>query len=160
MADEAAVFDAGLGHRYFSAEAFNRVWELMEKEGRSVGEDEEMVMAAWASLWHWMKRPDVMEKNLSVGHWQLSRVYAVLGRGEEALRHGEESLRHAGGAGVRDFYVGYAHEAIARAARILGRRELMEKHVAEGRRIAAGIADAEERTTLEGDLNAVLRDAG
>lgn len=109
-----------------------------------------MILSALASLWHWMQRPDCTRQNLSIGHWQASRVYALVGQGENALRHARRSLEYADG--LSPFYVGYAHEALVRAARILGDRTLAADHLAAAQACAAKVADAEERKMLEDDL--------
>ncbi len=66
-------------HRYFSAQCFNRAWELIRRIDRTELESEQMLLLAQASLWHWTQRPDCTPRNLSIGYWQLSRVFALLG---------------------------------------------------------------------------------
>jgi hypothetical protein len=156
--DAPAEFDARSAHRHFSADCFNRAWTLVEKPDRSAAETEAMVLCALASLWHWTQRPDCTDRNLSIGHWQVSRVYALAGQGENALRHARRSLALADGA--PPFYVGYAHEAVARAARALGDRALLVDHLNEARRCAAAVTDAEERRPLEQDLQTLETPAG
>ena len=113
MPNENSVpFDLAQAHRHFSADCFNRTWKLIEKPNRTSREDEEMILCALASLWHWMQREDVTDRNLSVGHWQAARAFALIGQGENALRHGNLAVAYAAGASV--FYQGYAHEAVLR----------------------------------------------
>src|SRR5688572_27636463 len=105
--------DLSLAHRHFAADCFNRTWTLFEKADRSDDETEAMVLCALASLWHWTQRADRTDRNLSIGHWQVSRAYALAGQGENALRHALRSLAFAEGS--PPFYVGSAHEAATRA---------------------------------------------
>lgn len=144
------AFDTIAAHRHFSAACFNGVWDLLEQPNRSPGDDVRLLAAAHASLWHWLQRPDCTPRNLSVGYWLLSRVYAVRESATEARRYGLLSLDAA--AQEPPFYQGYAHEALARAARLAGDSRLAESHLAEARRFAAQVAEAEERAMLENDL--------
>lgn len=90
--EDPSSFDAAAAHRRFSTECFNRAWELIEKPERTRDDDEAMVLRAMASLWHWTQRPDCTEQNLAIGHWQVSRVYALAGHGEAAMHHAQRSL--------------------------------------------------------------------
>src|ERR1051325_11159977 len=88
-------FDAKAAHKHFSAHCFNKTWELIEKPSRLPDEDEEMISMCHASLWHWTQREDCAPRNLSIGYWQLSRVYSLAQRSDEARRYGRLSLFHA-----------------------------------------------------------------
>ncbi len=94
------------------------MWDLLEKPGRSPADNDEMLQAALASLWHWSQRDDCQPRNLAVGYWQASRVQSVLGNGLEARRFGARSAMHA--QNEPPFYMAYAHEALARPARCWG----------------------------------------
>lgn len=140
----------GQDHRKLSADSFNRTWELLDKEKRSQEEDERMISFAHASLAHWRMREDCTDQNLSIGYWQISRVYAVLGDGENAKRYGELCLAVSGKE--PPFYLGYAHEALARAFVVQKDRAAFDRHLAEARTQATLVTDPEERKFLEGDL--------
>lgn len=143
-------FDLARAHRWFSADCFNHVWALLEKPDRTADECERMVSLAHASLAHWRERADCTAQNLSIGYWQVSRVYAVLGQAENARRYGELCL--AASAGEPPFYLGYAHEALARAAKLAGNAASAAEHLAKAQMLAAKVTDAGERGALEGDL--------
>ncbi len=70
-------------HLQFAKSTNNRVWDLLEKAGRSFAEDQEMLLAAYASIYHWMNAGT--EVNSQRGYWMLSRVYQVLDQAETAL---------------------------------------------------------------------------
>jgi hypothetical protein len=146
-------FDVQSAHRHFSADCFNRAWTFIEKPDHTAAEAEEMLLLAMASLWHWTQRSDCTDEKLSVGNWQVSRAYALAGRGAEAMRHGQRSLELA--AESSPFYLGYAHEALARAALVLNDRTLLAQHLNEARRLAAEVSDAHERDWLEQDLKSL-----
>ena len=143
-------FDLAAAHRHFAAACFNGAWDLLERPNRTPDDDVRLLAAAHASLWHWLQRPDCSPRNLSVGYWLLSRVYAVLGNAAESRRYGLLSLRTA--QGEPPFYQGYAHEALARAAHAAGDSQLVELHLIEARRFAEQVAEADERAMLENDL--------
>src|SRR5271154_4132919 len=105
-------------HRFFSASCFNRAWDLIRKADRTHSENEQMLLLSQSSLWHWTQRRDCTPRNLSIGYWQLSRVQALLGHAEDARASALECLRQS--EGKAPFYVGYAHEALARSAAVMG----------------------------------------
>ena len=70
-------------HRRLAAELFNRVWSLLEKPDRDQTDDDTMLQAAHASRFHWGEVGEPV--NFARGEWQISRVYAVLGRPEPAI---------------------------------------------------------------------------
>lgn len=145
-----APFDLAKAHRWFSADCFNRVWSLIDKPDRTPDECERMVSLAHASLAHWRERADCTPQNLSIGYWQVARVYAVLGQAENARRYRELCLQAS--AAEPPFYLGYAHEALARAAKLAGNAAVAAEHLATARQLAAQVTDAGERGALESDL--------
>jgi hypothetical protein len=103
-----------------------------------------------ASLWHWTQRADCTDQNLSIGYWQLSRVYSLLGQAENARRFGDACLKHS--RDLTPFFLGYAHEALARAAMIAADKSLLDAHAAAARTLAASVAERDDRLMLEADL--------
>lgn len=140
----------GQDHKALSADCFNRTWELLDKKSRTKEDDERMISMAHASLAHWRMREDCTDRNLSIGYWQISRVYAVLGQGENAQRYGALCFSVSGGE--PPFYLGYAHEALARAALLMKDRTAFQTHLEEARAQAAKVSDPEEKKMLEDDL--------
>ena len=90
-------------HRALGAGLYNRCWDLMEIEDRTIDQDDELIATAHASAWHWRQVGHVA--NQSRGHWMCSRVYAVLGRGEPALYHARRCVEivDGGGEGIEDW---------------------------------------------------------
>lgn len=150
--------DVDLAHRHFAADCFNRTWTLIEKGHRTAADTEAMVLCALASLWHWTQRGDCTNRNLSIGHWQVARVYALAGQGENAMLHAQRSLELAEGS--PPFYVGYAHEAMARAALLVNDRERFQAHLNRARDCAAAVTEAEERQPLDQDLRLLESSGG
>lgn len=145
---------ASSAHHHFAPTCFNRAWELLEKPSRTPAENDEMLLVAIASLWHWSQREDCEPRNLAVGYWLVSRVQAVLGNGLEARRYAARSAMHA--AGDSPYFMAYAHEALARAGRVLVDEAALQRHLAEAERLLREVTDAEERRMLTADL-ATLR---
>lgn len=109
-----------------------------------------MLHLAHASLWHWTQRDDCTTQHLSVGYWLLARAYAVTNQGHDATRYANRCLEVS--QGLPPFYLGYAHEAAARAAILNGDTDHDAKHRAEAQQLAAQVSDAQERSLLETDL--------
>jgi hypothetical protein len=147
--------DLTAAHRALSAHCFNATWDLIEKADRTPQDEERMVQLAVASLYHWTQRPDFGPKEASVGHWQVSRVYALIGEASLARRHGQRSLDSLQGTPVGPFYVGYAHEALARAASVAGDRDATQRHLAHAREAAGEVSDAKSRQWLQADLETI-----
>ena len=146
-------FDVAAAHRYFAAECFNRAWDLIDKLDRTPEEDEDMIRLNQASLYHWSQREDCTNRNLSVGYWQASRIYALLGQADNARRYGALCLRYSQDEDA--FYLGYAYEALARAESVAGQGEKAARYLQDAHGQLAQISDAEERELLEKDLKTI-----
>jgi DNA-binding transcriptional MerR regulator len=139
--------------RRLASTLFNGVWDLLEKADRTDAESETMLHAAHASRHHWgvIGEP----RNWAIGEWQVSRVYAVLGRSEPALHHGRRSLALAEEHQLGPFLLGYGHEAIARGYRVAGDASECARHVKLADAVVEKITDAEERELLVADLDQI-----
>jgi hypothetical protein len=113
-----------------------------------------MIHASHASRHHWGEVGTPV--NFARGEWQVSRVYSVLGRGEPALVHARLCLDTCVEHGIGDFDIAYAHEAMARAYRVLGDQAKSTAHAEEARRAAAAIADPEDREHAMEDIAELL----
>jgi hypothetical protein len=134
--------------RRLAVDLFNAVWALMGRGDRTPADDAAMVHAAHASVHHWSKAGT--EFNQVRGEWQVSRVYTVLGRAEPALWHARRCLALAVAAGLADWDLAYAHEAVARALLVAGDGAGAVAEVAAAR--AVPIAEDDDRELLEKDL--------
>jgi hypothetical protein len=148
-------FDLQAAHKYFSAECFNRAWDLIDKPRRSPVEEEKMLLLSLASLWHWTQREDCTLTNLSIGYWQVARVYALLRQADQAHRYGELCLEAAQKDGVLPFYRGYAYEALARAEQVADNLDAMEKYLIQAHQIASELAEPDEKKQLLKDLASI-----
>jgi tetratricopeptide (TPR) repeat protein len=143
-------FDRRSAHEYFSAYCFNKAWDLLDKPQRSAEENEEMIRLSQASLWHWTQREDCTNRNMSIGYWQASRIYASLGAIEEARRLGEVCMRYS--KNEPPFFLGYAYEALARAEKLSGNTAQAEVYLKEASRLAELVKGDDDQKQLFADI--------
>ena len=152
---EKPDFDINAAHRYFAAECFNRSWDFIDKHQRSPAEDDEMLHLSLTSLWHWLQRADATPTHLSVGYWQVGRVYALRGEPANARHYALLSLQASQAAGVEPFYRGYAYEALARTEALAGNDEKAGEYLRQARSLAEQVEDLEDRNLLLKDLDSI-----
>jgi hypothetical protein len=147
-------FDIQQAHKFFSADCFNKTWAYMDRDGdRSIEDNMEMLHTAIASLWHWSQRDDATAENLSVGYWQVSRVYCLLKQPHNARAYGLLALKYA--QELSPFYKGYAYETLARAEMIVNNRVIMKTHLEKAHEMLALVTDADDKLLLEKDLGTI-----
>jgi hypothetical protein len=152
---EKNKLDQKAAHKYFSVNCFNKAWDLIDKTDRTPAEDEEMVRLNLASHYHWTQRDDYTPTNASIGHWQTSRIYALLGQVENARRYGQLSLEASQAEDVAPFFLGYAFEALARAEAVGGDRENSEEFINKAKAAAEKIEKSQDRQQLLDDLGTI-----
>lgn len=106
-------------HRKFAVEQFNLTWDLLDREERTVAEDDKMLQAAYASRFHWGEIGTPVE--FERGEWQISRVCSVLNRPEAAIYHAQRCLAICTENEIADFDIAFAYEALARAYAVAGK---------------------------------------
>lgn len=129
---------------------FNRVWELLEKGDRTRADDDEMVNAAHASRYLWTDIGDA--QNWAVGDWQVSRVYAVLGRGEPAVHHARRCLDNADQVEGQPWLLASAYEGLSRAYAVAGDRAAAMEWRQKAEQRLTMVDDADDREIVERDL--------
>ncbi|MFG2696377.1 MerR family transcriptional regulator [Kitasatospora sp. NPDC048407] len=139
--------------RRMAVDLFNGVWRLLEKEDRSVEEDDRMLHMAHASRYHWGQVGAPV--NLSRGEWQCSRVYSVLGRAEPALHHARRGLELCQAHGIADWDLAYAYESLARAHAVAGDKDQARAWTEQALAAAEDIAQDEDRELLLTDLESI-----
>lgn len=136
--------------RAIAVDLFHHVWSLLDKPQRTLEEDAAMIHAAHASLHHWMRVGEPL--NFARGEWQVSRVYAVLGRAEPALWHAKRSLAICEAHGIGDFDIAFAHEAMARALAATGDAVKSREHADRARAFGEKIAEPDDREAFLKEL--------
>ena len=96
------------------------------------------------------ERRDGLPRTPRRAAWLLSRCHVVLGHGDLALHHADECAASVAEAGLRDFDLGYAHEARARSLALLGRDSEAQAELAAARSVE--VADPEDREVFDADL--------
>lgn len=148
--DHPGLEDIQNWHLTFAPYAFNATWTLLDTDDLTREQEEDMLASAFAQRYHWYSAGE--PRNWAIADWQVSRVAAVLGYEELALRFGERSLEIAIEHGLDPFVKGFAHEAIARAAAVVDDIDTFTEHVALAKALLLEIEDPNERETLEADL--------
>jgi hypothetical protein len=140
-------------HKKFAVDCFNNTWDLLEKSDRSREDDANMIHMAHASRFHWGQIGTPL--NFVRGDWQLSRVYAVLGQGENALSYAKSCLHLCMEHDIGDFDLAFAYEAAARAFAVLGDQEMTEKHLALAQNAGESIQKDADREYFFGELESI-----
>jgi hypothetical protein len=135
--------------RKLAVELFNRVWELMDKTGRTREDDDEMLHAAHASRYHWGVVGQAEHR--ARGEWQISRVYTVLKRAEPAIAHAKRCLEICEQNGIADWDLAYAYEALARAYETAHNETDATKFKKLARAAGDRISEAEDREHFDKD---------
>jgi hypothetical protein len=149
-------FDLSKAHKYFSADCFNKTWELIDKTDRTPEEDEQMLRLSMASAWHWTQREDCQPTNMSIAYWQIARVYALLQQADNARRYGQLCLDVSSGENIEPFYLGYAYEALARAEMVAGDPTRMQRYLEKAHQAAELVTDTESKGMLVADLKTIV----
>lgn len=149
------TFDTSEAHRYFSAGCFNKAWEFIDKKKRTSAENNEMIATSFASLWHWMQRPDCKQVNFSIAYWQLSRVFALANEPINALKYAKLCLAVSKGKKIEPFYLAYAYEALARAEMKAKNKTKMKQNLKKALMLSEKIGNEEYRGWLLRDLKTI-----
>ena len=141
--------------RTLAAQLFNETWRLMEREGRSQEEDDRMVHTVHASRYHWGQVPTATPAHLARGEWQVSRVYAVLGRSEPAICHAQRVVDICQANGIGDWDLAFGYEALARAFAVAADAGAARAFTDKALAAAESIAEDEDRGLLLADLETI-----
>ncbi|REE57497.1 hypothetical protein A8990_1536 [Paenibacillus taihuensis] len=139
-------------HKSLASSCFNQVWDLLDKADRSASDTETMVHLCHSSFWHWTQVPEHTQTNLSIGYWQLARVYAVIGSGEQALAYANRCIEVSEAAELEPFYIAYGYEAAARAYAVMNQADQQREAAETAARYTEQVADAESKSWLLKDL--------
>ncbi|WP_066397011.1 hypothetical protein [Neobacillus mesonae] len=145
-------------HKQLAANCFNAVWELLDLNVRTKEEEEKMIHLAHASFWNWTQVQDHTPRNISIGYWQLSRVYATCRNGERAGYYAERCLEVSLENKLEPFYIGYAYEALARADALLSQKDQLRKHIQLAMEYIQMVQNQTEKEMLMKDLHGIDAD--
>lgn len=138
-------------HRTLAPRFFNETWTFMDRPNLSDAETEDMLTSAFAQRAHWYEVGS--PRNKAIADWQVSRAASLAGYATLALRFAKRSLAVGVDNELDPFVLGFAHEAIARAAAAVDDIEMFEGHITAARELSLSIADQEDRQILVADLD-------
>ncbi len=136
----------------FAKKIHGSVWRLLEKPDRSAADDEEMINAAHASLFHWRSAGTGL--NHQRGEWLIARVYTVIGDKQAAMRHAVRcsELTEEHKDLMVDFDIAFAYECLARAHALYGSKESAQTYKEMAQQAGNDIADDEDKKYFFSDL--------
>lgn len=139
-------------HRQRACDLFNHTWTLLGLADRTPEQNDEMIESALESRHHWSLCGTPL--NLARGDWQIARVFATLGRTEQALYYARRCLHACETTDFGPFDHAFAHEAMARA---YGATDptARAKHLEQARAIGANIEVADDQTWLYENLDSL-----
>ncbi len=143
-------------HRTFAPRFFNHTWVLMDRDSLDPDEMDEMLSSAFAQRAHWYQVGDA--RNRAIADWQVSRAAVLAGYPTLARNFAQRSLRVS--ASLDPFVIGFAHEAIARAAAEVDDLDTFEAHIMAARELAPQVENDEDRQILVSDLDEMTSRTG
>ena len=145
-------FDAESAHKHFAPRLNVECWNLLDKDDRTKAEDHRMLLAAFASCYHWLHAGSKV--NQQRGEWLIARVYASLGEAENCLKHALRCMAWTDQADDEylDFDFAYAHEMLARGYALTGNLEQARKYHALAVELGNKIAGEKDREIFLSDL--------
>ncbi len=145
-------------HKKLAIELFNQTWDLMEKEDRNQAETDRMINSAHASRYHWEIAGDAV--NIARGEWQISRVYAIMGRTESCLYHANRCMEVTLENDLKDFDLAFAYEAMARACNLAGDDVETAKYLTLAKDAGTQIEKKEDRDYFFSELHTIQPESG
>lgn len=141
-------------HKKIAAACFNATWDLIDKKGAlTTDEVDTMLHTCHASFYHWTQEPEHTPQNISVGYWQLARVYALAKIEKRALYYAEKCVSVSLQAQLPPFFIAYGYEALCRAAVLSGDRDKADSAMKNARDYCDKITVAENKKILQADLD-------
>lgn len=139
-------------HLKFAKACFNRTWDFIEIDNRTVEQNDEMLAVAYASLYHWMQAGTAIHRQR--GHWMVARIHAILGNSEMALNHAARcmDLTESFSDELQDFDLAFAHECLGRALSLAGRDQEAKNALAAADEAGKAISKKADRDYFFKDL--------
>lgn len=139
-------------HHYFSENCFNQTWDLIDIPDKTDDQNEEMLLLAMTSCYHWSQRKDSTPEKMSIAYWLISRVYALLNQARNARHFAQRSLVLAEQGNLSAFYLGYAYESLARSELLSKNMDQSREYLEKAKIYAAQVPDENDRKLLVDDL--------
>jgi hypothetical protein len=133
-----------------AADLFTAAQSLLAIPERRPDQDEEMVHAAHASAYYWLRAGDARDHMRA--NWLCARVYAALGLAPQAEWHARLCLRLCSDRALTTFDHARAFEVHARAYAAAKRSLEARITLERARLVAAMITDPAERALMDADI--------
>ena len=140
-------------HETVAKETFNLVWDLLDKKDRTKDDELQMIHAAHASRFHWGKIGEPLQ--FERGEWQISRVYSVLNKPQQALFHAQQCLDICKANDITDFDIAFAYEALARAYSLTEDRDAYETNLTLAKEAGNRIESEDNRSYFFSELETI-----
>lgn len=132
---------------------FNETWDYIDNNSRTEEDDLNMIHSAHTSRYLWGQVGEPL--NFQRGEWQISKVYALLNKGEQALYHAAAGLKICEKHHIKDFDIVFAYEAMATAHKILGNNEQVELYKKRAYDTLPQIEDDGNRNYAQSELDKI-----
>jgi len=137
-------------HRKTAKQSFNKTLDYLEKKNRTPDDDRQMLILAHTSRYHWGLVGNA--RNLAVGEWQISRVYADLKRAEPSLLFAKSSLESVMRNNLSDLLPS-VYEGMARAYAVARQSQLATDYITKARKQLESIRDKEDKKIYADQIN-------
>jgi len=137
-------------HRKIAKQCFNSTWDYLEKKNRTPDDDKQMLILAHTSRYHWGLVGNA--RNLAVGEWQISRVYADLKQAEPSLLFAKSSLDLTIKNNLSEL-LPPAYEGMARAYAVAQQPQLARDYIVKARKELESIKDKEDKKIYADQIN-------
>ena len=150
---EKTQFTLDEAHLHFAKFLNGETWNLLDKENRTVEDNELMLAAAFASYYHWLYAGKEVHRQR--GEYMIARAYLALGNLQEALSHATRCLELTDQfkEQMEDFDVAFAYEIVARANAAMGQLDTACEYKEKAQFAGKMIKDEENRNIFFDDLN-------
>lgn len=136
--------------RALALQFFNQVWDLIDRPGRTAGEDRQMLTSAMASRALW---DDIGgDEQRVTGDWQVAHVAALLGHVDVSLDFAAAAFELALAADVPVWLKASTCEGLARAHAAAGHQAERNAWALKARELLGQVEDDEDRELIEGQL--------
>lgn len=144
--------DIQKANKWFAIECNNGAWELASKPDLTTEQKHELLLTAYASVYHWSKVGEPV--NVARGEMLLAHVHAIRDEGDIAMRYAN-SIRSYYEANAGDPWEwGFVHLELGFAFAILGDKDSAADEFAKVRELIATM-DKEDAEIVEDELKHV-----
>jgi len=123
---------------------FNEAWDFLDKKRLTKAEKATLLNLVHTSCYLWQQVKEHTATHQSIGLWQISRAYAHIGDGANALLFAEQNIQLCKSEKPDGFYTAYAHESAARAYILSANKAKAASHI---RLALKAIQDTSEKET-------------